>query len=200
MNKKFLIFSGVVIIILAIVAIFCTQRAEEEKRQQAQNQSQQENQTVSEDDLVWYEVSELEIKFKVTSDTKEDLEYTIKEYDGFKKKNDYLKIRDVLFYSKTETDKNLTGCSLGEEYGWSCGWFQLSFVYGASSNEYMKSAMKNWCSDSNKKTVFSFINNICGHRVPDYVIANDEYREFFHSSKLIEDKNFGIYLDTMQKI
>ena len=70
------------------------------KNETLKDQVQQQNQSIgqiSKNDLVWYEVPELGIRFKVTPDTKNDLKYFIKEDEKFESISAY-------FYSQSTKD------------------------------------------------------------------------------------------------
>ena len=161
-----------------------------------------------EKDLVWYEIPELEIKFLVTKDAKEDLGYVVrKNKDQFKKDNTI-----VLFYNLSEINfkknrynqdvcfnkKNELEC-----HNW-ISFTKISFKY----NEYLKKkfgADSGWVchkDTNNGEKELLQINN-------DYIICYDfnpqafnwtdttEYNEYL---KTIKDKHLKIYLNTIQLI
>ena len=188
--------------------------SEQEKVEISENENNQENQISTkqltkeeteklkkEKDLVWYEIPELGIKFLVTEDTKNDLRYSYKEFRGYRHDNDYLKVKSIMLYSSLETDKNLSNCTLGEEKGWSCGWIQLNVVLKKELMLYKeKNGLNIWCNDGSFKK-FEIDNYFgCIVRIRGHIISNDEYQNFFHTPINQNNKNFGIYLNTIQSI
>lgn len=115
MSKKVVIMLGVIVVaIIVIVSIFMAkksqkvaidqqqnavqQQAEQQSEQSSKGENQQENDTDKwkvyenkENELVWYEIPEIKIKFKVNKEVAEELVY------NFKGENDF---GSVLFSSK----------------------------------------------------------------------------------------------------
>ena len=226
MNKKNLIIGIIVLIILIIGVVLWNQKnskqdTKQEVKQQVVKQTQEQKTTKEqsvvqkdgnnqnqanghlspeeieklkkEKDLVWYEIPELNIKFLVTKDTKDDLGYI------YKKVNDSF---NVTFYSKSETDKELTGCILTKDGGWSCGLFQLSFMNTRDIYKYNDITKSEWCVDTGGVITLSLNDEfICSYSSVDKndkMLDNQKYRDFFHI-KGMKDNIFGFYLDSIQK-
>ncbi len=185
------------------------EKLEVEKRKELQQRnifSQEELEEIerlkNDPDLVWYEVPELGIRFKVTPDTKEDLGYSFREHktrssDGFIDENS-IAIRTAMFYSKTETDEELTGCTLGEDVGWDCGWFQLSSEGGKDSYLHYEDCEniggeKYYLNETNSLCSFGDPSSGSGH------IDNFLYRKFFHINNKVDEK-FNVYLNTIEQV
>jgi len=206
---------GVLLIGLAVTGWFLVTGQSQKTADKTQNnnmESQDTKQSVKseeqkrveklkkEKDLVWYEIPEMNIKFLVTKDTKEDLRYRHKEYKGYREESSYLNIKDIMLYSSSETDANLTGCTVSENIGWSCGWIQLNTVSKREVKAYIANNGLNfdWCSNSNFKKFKTDNYFGCIIRVQDYIILNDEYQNFFHIPITQKNKIFGIYFNTIQ--
>ena len=161
-----------------------------------------------EKDLVWYEIPELGIKFLVTKDTKEDLRYDYKTYKGYNTpKGDYLDVKSIMLFSKSETDKNLSGCTLDEEKGWSCGWIDMLFlkksqvILYASKNYKKNWTQIKWCDSLKNMAINNYLvcANVTLSSIQSYTINNTNYRKLFHIQNQ-NNKTFGIYLNTIQPI
>ena len=155
-----------------------------------------------EKDLVWYEIPELEIKFLVTKDTKEDLGYKIEIYT-----NDFGEVKTSILYSKKQVqgdfDKN---CRLSES-GWSCGRIVLSKTTKKYANWYKNKYEHNkyrhdFCSKGDSVVFIDNDKLICFMMTMldiNYVIDYFFYKERFYK-KNTNNKTFGIYLNTIQPI
>ncbi len=195
------------------------QSTQEQNQKQEVNKEQKENQEQvinhlspkeieklkKEKDLVWYEIPELGIKFLVTKDTKNDLKYSYKEFRGYRHNNNYLKVKSVMLYSSSETDKNLSNCTFSEDTGWSCGWIDISLVQKKELYDFFKHNKKlknSWCD--NFRGSF-YVNEYIGcvnlsREEVKYYLDNEEYKNFFHIPSGKSNKVFGIYLNTIQSI
>ncbi len=194
--KKMIILVLTVVLLLVIIAIgFLMWNNNQKKNEinQLQNKAENQEQAVDENNLVWYEIPELGVRFKVTQDTKEDLRYKFKKYGN------NIETSSAMFYSVDQTDENLTGCSLSENYGWSCGFFQLGSIGQSDIEKYTKEVGKSWCIDAGGIIVFKREEVICGYKIIDNIITDEEYKKFFDISARLQDKNFGIYLNTIEQ-
>jgi hypothetical protein len=211
MKKKVVIGGISVTIILFWIVGFWIWK--ENKKIKENSQSIQENiktidnekngdmkqQVILDDQLVWYEVPELGIRFKVTPDTKEDLGYSFRKnqtHDGSSI------IKTAMFYSKTETDEKLTGCELSEDTGHSCGVFQLSSKIEKEDND-TKLDYQNCERIGGYIFVGNATNKICSFGEPsrgEGTTSDSVYKNFFHLSGKVESKNYGIYLNTIELI
>ena len=214
MNKKIIISIIILLLLTGAVVLWSVQKEEEvQQEQQVEEQqmfakeenvfSQEELEKIeklkNDNSLVWYEIPEMGIRFKITPDTKEDLGYSYKEYMSFKNS---ISVKQALLYSSSETDEKLSSCSLNEESGWNCGLIYLNIV---SKNDIDNYSSKNqdfaYCSPG---TLFvSNDNYICitkNKNIGEYKIniSDKEYLEFFNISDR-QNNNFGIYLDTFEK-
>lgn len=144
---------------------------------------------------------ELGIKFLVTRDTKEDLGYSYKEYKGY---NNMLDVINSLIYSRSETDKKLSGCILSEKGGWSCGFISISLIKEKEFENYLKEdplLKDSWCDNFDGSF---YVDNYIGcvtvmlNNVNQKYISDQQYRNFFHTPTDKNNKTFGIYLNTIQ--
>lgn len=186
MNKRNIVILGTVLILaIAVAGGFWAWR---------------NNQMKNIDDLVWYEIPELEVRFKVTPDAKDDLGYNFKKYMSFENS---INVKKVAIYSLSETDSNLSDCTLSEEKGWSCGLIDISI---ASKNEIDKYSERNpgftYCNPGNLSVLennYICITNIGNNIDYNKFVFNEEYQNFFHISQ-VKDKKFGIYFNTIDSI
>lgn len=150
-----------------------------------------------ENELVFYEVPELGIKFKVTPDSVLDLKYNIKNHE-IQESNS--KIKSAFFYSSSQTDKNLSNCKLSEQDGWDCGFFQIMNISNADLIIYVKQFKKEWCVDTGGEIILENNNGKYCLYKPESNFENDfDYRELFDISDEKKEE-YGIFLNTIEQL
>ncbi len=147
-SYKKLIFGIVAVAVIVIAVVLVLPKKDVEPIESVQSGDkdlvvEDHNNQTAEVEMVWYEVPELGVRFKVTPDAKEDLRYKFSEHqtlnnDGQVDENSST-IASVVFYSDMETDDQFTGCTLSESEGFGCGRFQLSRKTNESEIEYVYS-------------------------------------------------------------
>ena len=222
MNKKVTI---VIILILALALVaggfWCWQNNKKaevnQQAKQAENQEQQDNAIKIRDDtrfgarlsekeikaiknnnsLVWYEIPELGIKFKVTLDTKDDLRYiTETEKNKETEENEIT----VFFYNQSTVNFLGNSCLLNNQVKKTCTEGALS-RYSVKLNELYKGrsdteSMLRACRGSG---IIANINEdiICFAGPQSSVLSKEQQDEYLET---VKDKKFGIYLKTTESI
>jgi hypothetical protein len=182
----------VTILSIVLLAVFVTgcgkiDESTQEEQGSQQEQSQKIEELKNDPSLVWYEVPELGIRFKVTSDTREDLTHSFDQ-----------KSKAAYFSSQKETEKNkkLMEENPGTEVGWNRGWF---FIKDKALS------LKEMGNDACEKPQSHSLDlagslSFCLFRLESKVLTDEEYEEFFHVAEVDKNKNFGAYLNTIEKI
>lgn len=208
MTKKSIIFSGIFFVIAVAVAggvlwyanlvqrdaHLAQQKAEEEQKKLAES-----NKEKSENDLVWYEVPELGVKFLTSMDAKDDLHYSARERTiGDEKVR--VGVVDTGFTSLIETkgDQN-KNCILSED-GYSCGRFFL-YDYKLIDNQNLNDkTLSQICTDSNGIILLKKNENeiICYYGDENLVITDQNYRDWFHVPSEQKDKWFKVSFQSIK--
>ncbi len=135
----------------------------------------------------------------MTGDTAGDLKYSYKEYKGYITDEDYMNVKDIMLYSSSETDADLSNCTLGEGMGWSCGWIQINSVSKEDFDAYkISNSDIEWCEEGLNLDVDD--NILCIIRNIGYKLEDEDYENFFHVSEDNKNKDFGIYFDSIKQI
>ena len=195
MKKKILIGGGVLVLTLLVAGIFVVQRKAKAPVRRAQDQVQQQandgqqSQPSLDNELVWYEIPELGIEFKVTPDEKDDLKYEVKKYkDGIA----------VSLYSQSVID------FLGKNYCFAkdgtntCTTGSLSRI-SIKQNEINRNNGNMFCrTDSSDRIIITTIGEdiICLVKPQDDPIGE----KHFLYEDFIKDKKFGTYFNTVQNL
>lgn len=191
------------IVIIALLAfgggIFVWHDMRDAREEVAQKPAEQKllpKEVGQEQDLVWYEVSELGVRFKVTPDSRSDLKYTV-VYDTDTKQ--YI----AYFYSQSVHDfeeKQGIPCKFYKEdtpkigESSSCGDFALRRVdFSIDKNTTNSPSLECERSIEKMRTEQYFICYSLGQAVP--ITGN---RSVYES--IYKDKKFGIFLDTMEDL
>lgn len=184
MNKK--IGFAVILVLVLVITIAGLWKW---KNQSFLSQSDSNNENFSD-----YEVPELGIKFRVTSETKEDLKYDFKEYNT---EDSMMKILSSSFYSVAERQSK--SCVLSEG-GYNCGRFDIYRVSKKESDEFTNKYNKPWCESTGGKIILENENDrICLFSKELSLKSDSDYRKFFHIDRE-ENKKFGILIDSIQFI
>ena len=183
-----------------------------EKQEQVKNNQEQETENIEteqlsseeieklkqDENLVWYEIPELGIKFLVTKDTKEDLRYS------FRKNEKYKGISSVDLYSHNEVGESeyKYKCRITEDR-WSCGRILLTSATKEYVKQYEIKYGRDLCNDlpNDDKIVYLDVNKLICFKYTmlgiSYVINDSFYKERFYKEDN-KSKTFGIYLNTIQ--
>lgn len=145
------------------------------------------------DYFVWYEIPELGIRFKVTPDTKEDMGYNIRYVTEIDNNGKNL---TAYLYSKSVT------IFLGSDYCFHNNKFQTRCSDGAIDKVSVKQNNKTgkdhiWACREDRILINTNDGVICFTGSQSPVLFGSQYEEY---SKIIKDKNFGIYLNTTEQI
>ena len=139
-------------------------------------------QQIPEDQLVWYEIPELGIKFKVTPDAKEDLKYTIVKYSEI---GDTAKFPNAVLYLQSVRD------FLGQE---KCNPIDrcAEFVITRLPNNYCENRQKNggpdWCAIVLNNDKYEF--NLYRYQQAPRFSSGEEGMKY---ATTVRDKNLGFF-------
>ena len=220
MNKR-IIISIIILLLLAGVAVFwVAQREEQSQQDQVQQDKQVEEQQMvakeenvfsqeelekieklkNDNSLVWYEIPEMGIRFRVTPDTKEDLEYEIQNYKNVQNES----VVTAILYSFDQVGNSYDEkCRLSEE-GWGCTRLLLSIPSSGFISNYKNKHNREWCigykKDEGPRGIFIPNTEVCYWTISEELdIADVEYEELFNTSSSKRGNIFGIYLSTFEK-
>lgn len=198
MNKKHIIIISISVIVLAVAAgVWRWEKMKKAKN--AKNNISQYQQKITndqDDQLVWYEVPELGIRFKVTLDAKDNLKYTNNNYET---KDFVMKVNSGIFYSTSETNSSFEGCKLSEN-GNSCGFFYIYKVSREQTDKFKNKYNKPWCENTGGKIILENNEDIVCYFGEKTLLEDEEYKKLFHIVTCEENKHFGVFLNQIQFI
>jgi hypothetical protein len=191
MSKKTSLFLGILGVVLIIGCFWYTknkkgqlaknnQHAIQEQNNQENNQKKEEK---NEGQLVWYEVPELGIRFKVSPDTKDDLKYFI---DG---SSTYLYYQSVIDFARLYDNncKLLTKeCTEG-----SLGLISIKDNSKAKENTGMPLCRDNEVVATAEENIICFVHS----QAP--ILAKNQYDKYLES---VKKKQFSLNLETAELI
>jgi hypothetical protein len=137
------------------------------------------------DSYVWYEIPEMNIKFKVTPDTKEDLKYFMENESS------------LYFYNQSTVDFIGKRCGSEEKIEISCTNGALGKISVEKNSETARSTGISACRPDSVIAEISD-NLICFTGAQSPEIPNKEAHEKYLD--LMKNKELGIYLDTASEL
>lgn len=196
-KQSIFVLAGIGVILIGGMALIW-QKKTDQKSSNFQKSLSSENQSQA-FDLVWYDVPELGIRFKVTPDTKNDLRYVVSVSKSIKEPT-------LFFYSQSIFDFNsmngripcsIRGYGADEDFfgqTTACSDFALSrySIKGDSGDD-----SKHGCENSVEKARVGDDSICYTYAQATSFSSKNEYDEYQESVKY---KRFGIFWDTVEPI